>query len=376
MDLGNPGTPGTTSTVGPSGVAYAAIAPVSVTTATTLSSTFDAQLQGIGPYNASQYAVSGDGSLNLNHQVLSIGYINGYLPAIGDRITLVSNTTGNAGAVSGHFDNASGQELDNGAEVYATDGNGNVITDSSGQPIYFRIFYPGGGIGPDGGTTDNQNVYLVRQAPVTILGTGMPGSTGLFDSSGNPLLDLRYDAGDPTVYTYQTVDQNGKPATASYHYQDDGSGAQRSLISEITVTFSGIVDNIDPSQLSLYTSDNSALGVGLQVAGERVVGEDTVATFTFLPDTSGNNLTRQRRLEEVVIQTNSNGSPLLDADGNPLAALDPNTGLPLQLDTHGRPIYLNPDGTQETPARCRRTSSPTTCWRTRTIGRSRFPPVE
>ena len=134
----------------------------------------------------------------------------------------------------------------------------------------------------------------------------------------------------------------------------DGAGqagiSQRSLVSEITLTFSGIVDNLDPSQLSLYTSDNPSLTVGMQVACEKIVGEETVVTLTFLPDNSGNDLTRQRELEEVAIQTHPGGSPVLDAAGNPLAALDPNTGLPLQLDAQGRPIYLNPDGTQEDPS--------------------------
>ena len=48
------------------------IVPVSVITATTLSTEFNAQLQGIGPYNASQYAVSGSGTaLNLNNKAPS-----------------------------------------------------------------------------------------------------------------------------------------------------------------------------------------------------------------------------------------------------------------------------------------------------------------
>ena len=176
--------------------------------------------------------------------------------------------------------------MNNGAEVYATDGQGNVLTDSSGQPIYFRIFYPGGGIGPDGGTTDNQNVYLVRQAPVTILGTSTPGSTGLFDSSGNPVTDIEYDAGDPRVY------DNG------YQYVDNSGGYQRSLISEIKVTFTGIVDNVDASQLSLSLSQNSNETVGLQVTATQVVGEDTMVTLTFLPNPSDPGLTRQRQLAD------------------------------------------------------------------------------
>ena len=283
---GTPGAPVVTSTVGPSGVAYGPIVPVSVTTATTLSTEFNAQLQGIGPYNASEYAVSGSGSLNLNNEVLSLE-LHQRLRAGHRRPHHAGRRTPPATPMRsrGHFDNASGQQLQNGSEVYATDGQGNVLTDSSGQPIYFRIFYPGGGIGPDGGTTDNQNVYLVRQAPVTILGTSTPGSTGLFDSSGNPVLDIEYDAGDPRTFD-------------GYQYVDASGGYQRSLISEIKVTFTGIVDSVDASQLNLSLSQDSNETVGLQVTATQVVGEDTMVTLTFLPNQSDPGLTRQRQLAD------------------------------------------------------------------------------
>ena len=63
---------------------------------------------------------------------------------------------------------------------------------------------------------------------------------------------------------------------------DASGGYQRSLISEIKVTFTGIVDNVDANQLSLSLSQNSSETVGLQVAATQVVGEDTMVTLTFL----------------------------------------------------------------------------------------------
>ena len=272
--------------VGPSNTAAAGLTPTSIASPTALAAAFNAELGGVGVGNSSEYVLASGGSLNLNNETLSLSYIDGYLPAIGDRITLVQNNTGSAGRVTGHFDNASGSVLVNGSEVYATDQDGNVITDPTGQPIYFRIFYPGGGIGPDGCTTTNQNVYLVRQAPVTILGTGTPGSSGLTDpDTGQPVLDLRYDAGDPRTFD-------------GYQYVDNTGGYQRSLISEITVTFTGIVDNVDASQFSLSLSQDTSQTVGLQVTATQVVGEDTMVTLTFLPNPSDPGLTRQRQLAD------------------------------------------------------------------------------
>ena len=74
--------------------------------------------------------------------------------------------------------------------------------------------------------------------------------------------------------------------------------SQRSLISEITITFSGIVDNVDASQLSLSLSQDTSQTVGLQVVSQKIVGEETVVTLTFLPNASDPGLTRQRQLAD------------------------------------------------------------------------------
>ena len=184
-----------------------------MTSATTLSGPLVADLGGVGAGNSTEYLLTGSTTtLDLGSVDLSLDYVNGYVPAVGDRITLVQNNTGNAAAVTGIFDDASGVPLQNGAEVYATDTNGNVIDDAAGNPVYFRIFYPGGGVGPDGTTTSNQNVYLVRQAPVTIVGSSQPESSGLIDpTTGLPVQGIQYDAGDPAVFDngYQYVDKSG-----------------------------------------------------------------------------------------------------------------------------------------------------------------------
>ena len=57
------------------------------------------------------------------------------------------------------------------------------------------------------------------------------------------------------------------------------------------------MDSVDTSQLCLSLSQDTGQTVGLQVASQKIVGEDTVVTLTFLP--SGD-LTRQRELEEVL----------------------------------------------------------------------------
>ena len=229
---------GTLTVTGPS---VPRITPTSVTSATTLSGPLVADLGGVGAGNSTEYLLTGSTTtLDLGSVDLSLDYVNGYVPAVGDRITLVQNNTGNANAVTGVFDDASGVPLQNGAEVYATDTNGNVIDDAAGNPVYFRIFYPGGGVGPDGTTTSNQNVYLVRQAPVTIVGSSQPESSGLVDpTTGLPVQGIQYDAGDPTLYgptNYQYVDASGTPGTPVVTSTVGPSGVAYDPIVPVSVT--------------------------------------------------------------------------------------------------------------------------------------------
>ena len=95
--------------LGPRNTAAANLTPTTVTSATTLTMAFNAELGGVGVGNSSEYVLASGGSLNLNNETLSLSYIDGYLPAVGDRITLVQNNTGSAGAITGYFKDSSGR---------------------------------------------------------------------------------------------------------------------------------------------------------------------------------------------------------------------------------------------------------------------------
>jgi hypothetical protein len=292
-----------------------------------ISSGLSVQLKGAEGYT--QYEVTGSNTLNLNGQTLTVTDIVGAIDY--GTYTIVSDQTGKsysntaansqyaiqgeltvpavipAGetftAVTGGPALTSGATLANGAAISIVSG---------GNTYVLRIFYPQDSFNADGSLL--KDVILERQTPLQILGSDEPGSSGT--SYNGIVVDASYPThtwtvpglGPQTFYAYQdpgvlnyndSVGNTASLATAVFQ-----PGLQRSMITQITITFSGIVDSVDQGAITLQMQyPNQGASVSLTYSSTpKLVGDRSQVVVNFL--TSSNNTTYQRSYDGVVALLN------------------------------------------------------------------------
>jgi hypothetical protein len=319
--------------------------------------TADAQYTGVtfnGAAGYTQYYVPSGDALNLGGAQLTAQDLAGAISY--GTYTIVSdqsgrsynNSGGNSYAISGEFTDSTGASLAPGAaiSVAGTDGNTYVL----------RIFYPQDDFNADGSLL--KDVVLERQTPLQILGSDQPGSSGTSyagillnasypqhtwtvqgSSSGTYYgQTLTFDAyQDPGAIDYNNVFNTGSHSTATAIFEP---GLERSMITQITLTFTGIVDSVDQGAITLQMQSPFSESVPLTYSSTPVrVGDRSVLTINFLADSTptsstGGPTTYVRPYDGVVALVNGNyqlevsgassGSTIIHSVGNNGLALAAN----------------------------------------------------
>jgi hypothetical protein len=329
--------PSSGSPSGPSG-------PIAVSGSLSSTAPTTINLDGAGGYT--QFEVTGSGSnlLNLNNAPLSVNDIDGAVSY--GTYTIVNDQTSNS-YTNSNANISSAQFAIQGEFSYEGSAapNGTAITVSCGSNTYvLRIFYPQEDFGGDGSLL--KDVILERQTPLQILGTDQPGS------SGENYAGIAVDASYPThSWEGETFYQYQDPGVLNYNdffnssVVSNAPGLQRSMISQITITFTGIVDSVDPPGANGLGGAIS-LQMTYPYAGEQVpltysstptvVGDRSQVVVNFLADNlnpSNSPTTYVRPYDGVVALENGNfqllvqggtSSPSIHAQGNAGLALASN----------------------------------------------------
>jgi hypothetical protein len=192
--------------------------------------------------------------------------------------------------------------------------SGTAITVGSGSNTYvLRIFYPENSFNADG--SDLKDVILERQSPLQVLGTDVPFSSGMaYDGivvnasyAAHSYSNVYYKAySDPGVLdpNYYIGGNPSNPQNPGYETSDSGA-IERSMITQITITFTGIVDSVDPGAVTLVNRELPAANatVNLTYTSLERSGDRSVLVINF---TGGDSSTYQRSVDGVWALNNDN----------------------------------------------------------------------
>ncbi len=171
-----------------------------------------------------------------------------------------------------------------------------------------------GGVGPAGVTAGNvlKDVILERQTPLQVLGTDVPGSSGM--GYNGIVVNASYAAGPngpaaPSGSSHVAYSDPGvlDPNTDSTHLTSVSGAIERSMITQITITFTGIVDAVDygstSGAITLFDRDSHAYVPLTYSSTPTRVGDRSQVVINFLSD-AVHHTTYQRSVDGVYALNN------------------------------------------------------------------------